>query len=350
MPSELGVAIGSNGRLNTDQIDIYGTSPGSSPRASVLSLDSHLASPQSSGSATFPLEKDVSRNSQRTNGGRVGSPGERDRHCRAASEQDRKKASPLARRLGEEPPFMLPHPTKSDSTSQTYPGVVIGSFAGAGDNAGLGFGVDVSMDDILDTSAAPAPQNRQRSTSGQAGANIAPWLMDDNSSNGSFSAPAPDMENNATPKIPSMQPLNHFASVPALPKLRRQATDISTSGQSLASSHSGIDTATELPSGATLASGGPSRSRAASSESVQTLGARQRPSQTSHITVGPTAARHASVAAAGRLSRFGSIASNGSAASSGSERKKGFLGGFLKKKTGAVTSTSEPCLERMLTS
>ena len=243
------------------------------------------------------------------------------------------RVSPLAKRLGEEPPFMLPHPSQDGSSSNMYPGVVIGSFAGAGSGTGMDFGVDDmrfdgNMEDILDPAAASRPVGRHDSTSGQAGANIAPWLMDDSGPKAASPSPV------AVPRSPTrksnMPALSHFASVPSLNKVRRQDAD----GSSRSGSHGNIQpmsTSTSTGSGSNLAGMGRT-SRNGSDDSMQTVSANQR--------VPAPETRHSGQP---RGSRFGSSASFAST-SQGSvnhDKKKGFLGGFLKRRAGASVSSSE---------
>ncbi|ODN77508.1 hypothetical protein L202_04679 [Cryptococcus amylolentus CBS 6039] len=242
----------------------------------------------------------------------------------------KRRVSPLMKRLGEEPPFMLPHPSRSESTF--YPGVVIGSFAGgSGSNSifGQDMQLDGSMDDILDPNArsdSKPGQGRQP----QAGANIAPWLQDDEPPSRSHdptpTAQDPAPGNAATVREKdkkSSSVLNHFSSVPTLPKIRRSGTADGTVSPLPASG-----TATHSPSG--LASSSSSintegrTSRAGSGDSLQTLpsgkGRRMSPAELGQGKTGT------------RAGRFGSTASAASGTSSTGEKKKGFLGGLLKRK------------------
>ncbi|WVF67290.1 hypothetical protein IAT40_002041 [Kwoniella sp. CBS 6097] len=286
------------------------------------------------------------------------------------------KVSPLAKRLGEEPPFMLPHPSKS-STSQSYPGVVIGTFAGGGATDSLGFaqgmGFEGGMDDILDPMAAPRSTGRQGSTGGQAAPNIAPWLMDDEPSRtptpsqtpGSITPQADERNTNrgqaatvrdSSSKKGSLPVLNHFSSVPSLPKIRRQGTVEpipESSSTSRAGSNPSLNNLPGAPTPLTSSSssiresGG--RSRNNSNDSLQTLSAVQRSNR------GGSPAAEAPQALptqptkqhGGRIGRFGSTASNvsGTGSSGSGEKKKGFLGGLLKRRTGpsvSMASSSGP--------
>nr|XP_031860394.1 uncharacterized protein CI109_004284 [Kwoniella shandongensis]KAA5527466.1 hypothetical protein CI109_004284 [Kwoniella shandongensis] len=291
----------------------------------------------------------------------------------APNRDQRRRVSPLAKRLGEEPPFMLPHPSRNDNTSQTYPGVVIGSFAGGGDpTEALGFGSgmawDGPMEDILDPSAPRAEGKKPRgSAGGQAEANIAPWLMDDEPQRKSPvqpSTPTPPGLEDGPPgrgaaatlrekdaqRKSSMQVLNHFASVPSLPKIRRQGT-VDPIAEAATNPRTGSQISVVnigVPTGSSSSAGsirdGSRQSRNGSGDSLQTLSAsQQRPPKGS-----PSADSHQPLPAQGlakqnsigpRVGRFGSTASQISGVgSSGSERKKGFLGGLLKRKTGASVS------------
>ncbi|WVQ75607.1 hypothetical protein IAR50_005235 [Cryptococcus sp. DSM 104548] len=245
----------------------------------------------------------------------------------------KRRVSPLIKRLGEEPPFMLPHPSRSESTF--YPGVVIGSFAG-GSGSDSFFGQDMqldgSMDDILD------PNARSDAKSGQgkqplAGANIAPWLQDDGPPSRSDD-PMPTGQGLARGSAATVRDkekksssvLNHFSSVPSLPRMRRSGT---ADGSPLSPAGSG--TATQSPSG--LASSSSSidtdgrTSRAGSGDSLQTLpsgkGRRTSPAELGQLPQGKVGSRSG---------RFGSTASTISGTTSTGDKKKGFLGGLLKRK------------------
>lgn len=217
------------------------------------------------------------------------------------SSSNGRRADILAKRFGEENPYVLPR----DTTSQMYPGVVIGSFAGGeeGNTFTGGMGFDGSMDGIMDTSATPQAVTRHGSTSGQAGANIAPWLMDDST------APA----------------LNHQASVPALPKAPYDDPTRSRNGSqpSISSAHQAF------------ASDPAAGSRLGSQESIITIGK----SPMDQLPPLPGGGRHPT---GGRMNRYGSTTSNISAGGSiASDKKKGFLGGLLKRKTGQSVSQGE---------
>lgn len=270
--------------------------------------------------------------------------------------RQRTRNSPLLKRLGEEAPFVLPHQSKIDSASNMYPGVVIGSFAGGADHGTLSFGVDGmgfdgSMDDILDPSATHAG-TRQGSASGQAGANIAPWLSDDSPSTSELPRPAGgdpaqgQTERADLPSKHSSQSLSHFTSVPSLPNLKR--IDLSAESTPNPDTRNGsqmfLATSSRVVSSSDISLRDVVTSRKGSSESVQTLSASQTgkkptlPTDDVSTALPPGGGRHASVA--GRMSRYGSAASTvttGPAA----DKKKGFLGGFLKRKTGQSVSQGE---------
>jgi adenylate cyclase len=229
------------------------------------------------------------------------------------------------------------------STGTTYPGLVLGDSGGEGGDGRLGFGPDAmrfdgSMDDILDFSQTR--DGRHGSASGQAGANIAPWLTDD-------AAGATDLEAehsetitpSGTSRNTSSQALSHFSSVPSLPKIRPQGTN---------------DEARDSDSSNAAAAGGPgpsssksstresSRSRLVSGDSGLTMSAHQRgkkPSLPDSLIM--PGGRHGSVAQATRLGRLASNASSMGNASIGSEKKRGFLGVFKRKPTNAGLTTSE---------
>ena len=240
------------------------------------------------------------------------------------SEGETKRVSPLSKRLGEEVPFMLPHPSKSEATNTAYPGVIIGSFAGQSASAmGLDFGVDDmrfdgTMDDIMDASVSAA-SGTLPSTAAPGGAaqpNIAPWLMDDEGAPPKSPSPVKNGDS-------SKQGLSHFASVPTLPKLPGSQANGSRSG-----SHPDI-----------YANGDPAnvRHRNGSGESMSTLGPKgKRVSPVGDPQQLP-GTRHPSIAAS-RIGRLGSTTSN----TSGSmKEKKGFLGGLLKRKTGGSIASRE---------
>nr|XP_019043899.1 adenylate cyclase [Kwoniella bestiolae CBS 10118]OCF22829.1 adenylate cyclase [Kwoniella bestiolae CBS 10118] len=287
------------------------------------------------------------------------------------------KVSPLAKRLGEEPPFMLPHPSRNTQTSQTYPGVVMGSFAGGGGNT-FGEGFEGGMDDILDPDANANNQGRHGSTSvnpstSQAAPNIAPWLMDDSSPSSASSSttaipqlPPPEIERSTSGRGPAAtlrekdsssrkasNVLNHFSSVPSLPKIRRQPTtpvevpnEMGPSSRN--TSHTSISTQilqqTPLASsGSSIIEGG-SRQRTSSNDSLQTLSANQR-SNRDNSPKFDTATNQSSSSQSNkshgttRVGRFGSTASSTSGSGGqGNEKKKGFLGGLLKRRTGPSIS------------
>ncbi|WVQ83638.1 hypothetical protein IAT38_005780 [Cryptococcus sp. DSM 104549] len=275
--------------------------------------------------------------------------------------EGRRRVSPLVKRLGEEPPFMLPHPSRADATYQTYPGVVIGSFAGGGGSSGIHFGDDLAfdgtMDDILDPSARPSG----RGSTGQAGANIAPWLQDDGPAptpvRHTSPAPAPltptETPHPPLPKGPaatlrekdsrkaSASVLNHFSSVPSLPKIRRTGTGDTYAGEtSTAPGSRNGSQPTIVPPPGTASSASSftdgRQSRAGSGDSLQTLndrkGRRGSPGGDTASGIPPPPRSGSTVT--GRAGRFGSTTSSVSAASSTDGKKKGFLGGFLRKKTG----------------
>jgi hypothetical protein len=207
------------------------------------------------------------------------SPRQRAKTADAAS-VSRSKMSPLVKRSEEEPAPVV-------------------------DFSMEGMQLGVSMDDILDPLAAP---RRQGSTTGQqAGANIAPWLMDDSNPSPS-GTPSPGQGN------PSFSPNS------TKPQLHRLQSDMSmkTTASSRNGSQPSINTFTqESPEG---------RSRHGSGDSIQTLSAvPPKPAK----DVLPGGGRHSIVGS--RAGRFGSTASSASAAPA-EKKKGGFLGGLLKRK------------------
>ncbi|KIR31680.1 adenylate cyclase [Cryptococcus deuterogattii MMRL2647] len=257
---------------------------------------------------------------------------------------EKRRVSPLMKRLGEEPPFMLPHPSCSDSTYQAYPGVVIGAFAGGGPDTLFGK-LEGTMDDILDPNAA---NQGSRGSQTPAGANIAPWLTDDG---------PPSRSENSSPMYPAMHGkpvkgpaaalrekdlrkhstvLNHFASVPSLPKIRRHVTaETATPNQTpRGSTHS----QSTLASSSASVNNENHESRAASDDSIQTTLTqkvrRHSPGELGHSSVVPPPSKGT------RPGRFGSTASTVSGSGSIGEKKKSLLGGFLKRKTNPHLSLS----------
>jgi len=211
--------------------------------------------------------------------------------------------SPLAKRLGDDHDAIV--------GSQAYPDIV--------DFSMEGMQMGVSMDDILDPSAVP---RRHGSTTGQqAGANIAPWLMDDSTlPSPSSGAASPSQGTSSTPFGQSSQ-----ANNTSMPTLHRLQSDRSM--KTTASRNGSQPSINIFP---TPQQGSPeNRSRQGSGDSIQTLAAapQKPPKQPDHHL--PGGGRHSIVG--GRNGRFGSTAS--SATSGNGEKKKGgFLGGLLKRK------------------
>lgn len=246
---------------------------------------------------------------------------------------------------------MLTHPSRSGQTSHNYPGVILGSFTGTGGGDALGFGEDSvrlggTMEGIMDMDMS-AQRGAARHGS-EAGVNIAPWLMDDGAKSGP-PPPTPADSGNNTPSASRKHStsLGHSTSHPSLPRMKRTGTGATTLGDlgehegyaasttssSRSGSHPDIFPVPHPPDASAM-SREPSRMRDPSSESVHTLGAlpaRRGQMHHSELFVPPGGGRAASVSAAKQ--RVGSTAS---AISAGSERKKGFLGGFLKRKGTAI--------------
>lgn len=221
------------------------------------------------------------------------------RRPNTADPSSRSRLSPLAKRLGEDVPLEY-------AVSQNYPGVM--------DLSMDGMKLDVSMDDILDPSAAPP--GRQGSTAGPpAGANIAPWLQDD-------STPP---QSGATTPSKQLGPSTTPASMPKLGRLQSDHSlkTISSSRNGSQPSITGLPV-TQEPDART--------SRQGSGDSLQTLSAAQ-PKPPRQADVMPGGGRHS--IAGGRIGRFGSTVSNVSAGSG--DKKKGFLGGLLKRKGTAMS-------------
>lgn len=328
---------------------------GSSPEDGTGSIDGSTSpksrSPPGSPGSPRNRHGTAEDGSRRTgNGSRGGShrDGSPDSDRRRRTKSHRDKMSPLAKRLGEEPPFMLNHPSRDAETSQQYPGVVLGSFAGGGTSSAIGFGeysvgFDGSMDDILDFSA-PRQDGRHDSATGLA-PNIAPWLAED---------PTGKQDEKSATTTPAYggiahKPgLTHYPSHPSLPRIKSSGTEQSLAdiGGSTSSSRSGsypdifpVPTPEQHHS-ATASLQDAHRSRHGSTDSVQTLSAGQQavqqkksiPPQGEFIVPGGS---RGSVAGA-RL-RVGSTFSNVSTGSNDSirnetGRKKGFLGGLLSKR------------------
>jgi hypothetical protein len=338
-------------------------SPPASPRPSTLGDTSPHSSPRSMGSPRLHAhEQGGSPGSRYTNGKADGTPENANRRRRTQSEREPKggKTSPLARKHVDDS-IIAPGRDRSNTTSQVYPGLVLHPFGeGNSTTSTLNFGVDamdfgVSMDDILDPNAVPGGSGRNGSTSGQAGANIAPWLNDDNSPGRMNTEPtvisgSSTPVNRSSPRKGSSQILNHHTSNPAFGTGRYGA--ILPEPQNGSSSRSGSRPSMFPSESSGSSSRGASRSGRASDESIQTLGGVQKRKQGSYMDeVGDLPApmsRQPSMAGA-RMARFGSTASNMSGSGSvASEKKKGFLGGFLKRKTGQSVSISEFIFDLLL--
>ena len=229
---------------------------------------------------------------------KTGSPGDTSMRRRPTTTEgsSRSRLSPLAKRLGEDVPVQY-------AVSQNYPGVM--------DLSMEGMKLDASMDDIMDPSAAPG---RQGSNAGQQAApNIAPWLMDDST---------PPRSGTTTPS-----PQTHTDGPPgSMPKLGRMQSDyslhtISSSRNGSSPSITGMPVSQE-PEG---------RARTGSGDSLQTLSAGQQ-KQPKHTDILPGGGRHS--IAGGRIGRFSTVSSG---SIGGAEKKKGFLGGLLKRKGTAMS-------------
>jgi hypothetical protein len=220
-----------------------------------------------------------------------------------AATANRSKMSPLAKRLGDDHDAIL--------GSQAYPDIV--------DFSMEGMQMGVSMDDILDPSAVP---RRQGSTTGQqAGANIAPWLMDDSNLPSTPSgSTSPSQSTTSTPFSQGNQVGNT-----SMPTLHRLQSDRSM--KTTASRNGSQPSINIFP---TPQQGSPEiRSRQGSGDSIQTVAAAPQKPQKQPEHHLPGGGRHSIVG--GRNGRFGSTAS--SATSGNGEKKKGgFLGGLLKRK------------------
>jgi len=230
------------------------------------------------------------------------SPRQRAKTADAAS-ANRSKMSPLAKRLGDDHDAFL--------ASNTYPEVV--------DFSMEGMQMGVSMDDILDPSAAP---RRHGSTTGQqAGANIAPWLMDDSTLPPSPNeAPSPSQGTSSNPFSQGNQANNS-----SMPTLHRLQSDRSM--KTTASRNGSQPCINVLP---TPQQGSPEiRSRQGSGDSIQTLAAAPQKPQKQPEHHLPGGGRHSIVG--GRNGRFGSTASSVTSGN-GEKKKGGFLGGLLKRK------------------
>lgn len=238
---------------------------------------------------------------------KAGSPGEPTASMRrrptTTEGSTRSRLSPLAKRLGEDVP--VPY-----MVSQNYPGVM--------DLSMDGMKLDASMDDIMDPSAAPGRHGSNAGQQAQAGANIAPWLMDDST---------PPRSGTTTPSAQTYTNVNaNGPSGSNRPQLGRMQSDYSlhtvdSSRNGSSPSIIGVPTSQE-PEG---------RTRTGSGDSLQNLPAgQQKPSKQSEYL--PGGGRHS--IAGGRIGRFSTV-SSGSVG--GAEKKKGFLGGLLKRKGTAMS-------------
>ena len=259
------------------------------------------------------------------------------------------RAKILAKRLGEENPYVLPHPSRLDATSTQYPGVVIGQFASGQSGSGqLGFdvntiGFDGSINDILDPSAAGKDYNRQGATSGPPAPNIAPWLTDD-ATPGSTPPLTPSGEGVPTYSpsrdhgLPRKASVPGFTPITSFPKMRRNQT--SESANELGVQVRRQDSSSYFPSN--NASSDPRNpSRTASSESVATVSVpRLTPADDvpGPLQYFPGGGRHPSGSSSTKT-RHSSSATVSSTSTTG-DKKKSFLGGFLKRRTGQSMSQS----------
>lgn len=262
--------------------------------------------------------------------------------------------------------FSLPGPAATTAAAAGgnahYPGVVMSG-------PGLGFD-DVKLDadsmaDILDPSAAPSG-NQHHHGPKSAGANIAPWLEEDEppspSSTPSMSSlrpPYPPHHADTMPPSSAISSaststthvdrkekkshLSHFPSVPNIPRILHRHHHHSSRDKA-----SGDDFLQPYPLGAS--------SQSTSASSLFNDGTITRNSHKARSVIGgrespPIPDRAGSVASTGghhhRL-RFGSSATTGMTSSSGASthggeshsKKKGFLGNFLRRKTGHDRSSS----------
>jgi adenylate cyclase len=209
--------------------------------------------------------------------------------------------SPLGKRLGDD-----------QDTVADIPGVM--------DFSMEGMQLGVSMDEILDPLAAP---RRQGSTTGQqAGANIAPWLMDDSTPPSTPSGAASPSKGVSNTPYSQMSQVGHGNAKPTLQRLQ---SDMSM--RTTASSRNGSQPSIKgYPAGQHDA---PDQlSRHGSGDSLQTLSAPP-PKPQKAAEVLPGGGRHSIVG--GRAGRFGSTASSSSGGTV-EKKKGGFLGGLLKRK------------------
>ena len=247
------------------------------------------------------------------------------------------------------------------STSQMYPGVVLGSYEASDDQPPLDFGVDGmrfdgSMDDIMDLSAAIREEGRRGSGAGQDGATIAPWLNEDFSNQGVKPSSPPAVE-----RQPSIQggggimretsqrqhstSLSHFASVPSLPHARNKGTGNDTPPLPPPTSGSGQPSQAYLRTRPSSSSASEAhRVTRGSADSTQTLAAtsaRKGSSGQSSNDASQQGSRHPSLTDQ-RNSRIGSTTSymSGGTTAAG-EKKKSFFGGLMKRRTGPSVSSSE---------
>lgn len=249
------------------------------------------------------------------------------------------RVPPLVKRFGEAPPASLLQPPRQQPQQ---PALEFSSYPDD-DSGGLDFSAhglhldpDSSMDGILDRTAvapnATRPIAGPGETTGQAGANIAPWLMDDQPK--SPGATSPFSQN-----IPGRQQFPQ-QQLPTAPGLRRLPSgnmaypDQSSAATSRAGSVFGAGAGGGHQAGDTSPQTVNSKSRNGSGDSIQTLSSNNNgPKKPVEQAWAVGGGRHSN-SAAGRISRFGSTASNVSGNSG--ERKKGFFG-LLKRKNTAMT-------------
>lgn len=270
-----------------------------------------------------------------------------------------------AARIGDDG-FRLQDPVASES--DYYPGVVMSGPGLGFDNVNLDAD---SMAGILDPSAAN-PGCPSGASKAAAGANIAPWLEEDEppspSSTPSQSSVRPPHHADTMPSTVSsaststthverkdkkLSHLSHFPSVPNIPRiLHRQPY------QSNKSSGGSGDESSSFLQPYPLGSATPSLQAASSASSLLNDGTVTPTSHNSHkarsLSAGrdsfipPVPDRAGSVASTGghhHRIRFGSTATTGMTSTTGSSgdshsKKKGFLGHFLRRKTGSGGASS----------
>ncbi|ORX39455.1 hypothetical protein BD324DRAFT_333519 [Kockovaella imperatae] len=356
-------------------------SPRSNTSPNVLRMPSSAGASREASPRNFsrPLPGRNGSHEGSANGNRVRAKSIEGPGSSASSPRTDPSQSPFAKRLEIEalPKRSSPAKTVNASTSPVYPGLVLEPLAGIDQGNSLHFGVDTMrfdgpMDDILDMSAAMDAGTRKGSNTGQD-ETIAPWLNDAGTApifgepgessrrpsagtNVSREDPSPTydpdyMKDRAgttrEPRKHSNQLLNHFASVPSLPKSKRSIADEAPPVPSGSNLTAGRGSHPQFPSRPS-SSGDASISRDASRATFDpdegnTPFAGSRNTRAKHslssASEDPSGHSRQPSVTDGKTSRLGSVASTTSIPNQ-IEKKKGLFSGFIRRKTGQAASNN----------